>query len=501
MESQMRYALSSSFNDTDRQKLKDKKWPSLVPFEQEVLAGLAEGSCKTTFHLPGSGIASQFFDECSGPNGLPVCLLNCFASEGDNAGDALFVVHKLSQWLDLLPENKTTLPPHDVWRAPSSWCLLYGNESGGEPLRVMMDWPRSSVSQSMCIMDVTVTCPNFVDMEMFDYWIQGLSIAQTCSVLASDPSMDEFSLTGNMLTSHVRDHFTHFALLESGLRHPELFLQACAYRQLPVATRKHLVQKYYSIDEHLLRELVGRKLSAKTRRELSEIAERCDLRVRSCKRQFDNLLCVARRTEDLPGRLVDNIKTHFLLPDFLCECYAAVVFILNNRFDVQKRSLAYITFGDLVYCAGQLMSQWTTLAKDTKSDAAAAVDLDLQFFHDLREVKSLAEKKEYLDKHKTLVARALYEAKATHIPSTLDTNFKSISKAIITIACGLTHAKEMRDFFLDIVEKLIEPMRVLGWPPNEVKLFFDAYGSAASHVPPTKSIVSAKSMLRYASKA
>ncbi|THD22455.1 Acidic fibroblast growth factor intracellular-binding protein [Fasciola hepatica] len=272
--------------------------------------------------------------------------------------------------------------------------------SGDRELHVM-EWPRSNIAQSMCIMDVTVTCPNFVDMDMFNYWIQGFSVAQTCSVLISDPSVEEFSITANMLTSHVRDHFTQFALIESGLRHPESFLQACAYRQLPITTRKQLVQKYYSIDEHLLRELVGRKLSAKTRRDLSEIAERCDLRVRSCKRQFDNLLCVARRTEDLPGRLVDNIKTHFLLPDWLCECYAAVVFILTNRFDVQKRSLAYITFGDLVYCAGQLMSQWTTLVRDTRGDASATVDLDLQFFHDLREIKPLAEKKDYLDKHKT----------------------------------------------------------------------------------------------------
>lgn len=39
----------------------------------------------------------------------------------------------------------------------------------------VMDWPRSNVTQSMCMMDVTVTCPNLVDMEMFDYWVQGFS--------------------------------------------------------------------------------------------------------------------------------------------------------------------------------------------------------------------------------------------------------------------------------------------------------------------------------------
>ncbi|KAA0197622.1 hypothetical protein FBUS_06093 [Fasciolopsis buskii] len=130
-ESQLRYAFTESFNATDRQALETKKWPALIQYKQEVLSGLAGGTCKTTYHLPGGGVASRFFDECSGPNGIPVCLLNCFASEGDNAGDALYVVHKLSQWLNLMPEDKLASAAHEVWRAPSSWCLLYGSDRDG----------------------------------------------------------------------------------------------------------------------------------------------------------------------------------------------------------------------------------------------------------------------------------------------------------------------------------------------------------------------------------
>lgn len=131
MESQLRYAFTESFKDADRQALETRKWPALIQYKQKVLSGSAEGTCKTTYHLPGGGVASRLFDECSGPNGIPVCLLNCFASEGDNAGDALYVVHKLSQWLNLMPEDKLASAAHDVWRAPSSWCLLYGNDRDG----------------------------------------------------------------------------------------------------------------------------------------------------------------------------------------------------------------------------------------------------------------------------------------------------------------------------------------------------------------------------------
>ncbi|CAH8450846.1 unnamed protein product [Dicrocoelium dendriticum] len=289
-----------------------------------------------------------------------------------------------------------------------------------------------------------------------------------------------------MLETHVFDHYAQFSSLETGLRSPDTFMQSCAYQQLPISTRKALVVKYYSVDERLLRELVGRKLSSKTRRELSDIAERCELRLPSCKRQFDNLLFVARRTEDLPGHLVDNIQSLFLLPTDLSESYAAVVFITTNRFEVLKRSLSYITFADLTYCAGQLLSNWCAIAKEPKGDAPSGVELDLHFFHDLKECKLLAEKKELLDRHRTLVIRALNETKDVKIISSLDTNFKHISKAVITIACGLSQARETQDLLVDIVEKLVEPMRALSWPAKDVKQFFEAYGKSATLLPPAK---------------
>ncbi|KAF6775220.1 hypothetical protein AHF37_05152 [Paragonimus kellicotti] len=519
------------------------------------------------------------------------------------------------------------------------------------------------------MLDVTVSSPSLVDMEIFDFWIEGYSIKEVRCKLAATSCAKEFAMSARMLETHIRDHYAQFSVLEAGLRYPNTFVQACAYNQLSLSARKQMVQKfevlkrslsyitfgdltycagqlmshwstltkgvdldlqffqdlkecklliekkeylvrhklYYSVEERLLRELVGRKLSNKTRRELSELAERCELRLPSCKRQFDNLVCVARRTEDLSGRLVDNIQALFLLPRWLSEFYAAVVFIITNRiptvltrfcldmylssvylhnatlldaafvfslrltfrdrFEVLKRSLSYITFGDLTYCAGQLMSHWSTLTK--------GVDLDLQFFQDLKECKLLIEKKEYLVRHKLyysveerllrelvgrklsnktrrelselaercelrlpsckrqfdnlvcvarrtedlsgrlvdniqalfllprwlsefyaavvfiitknrLVTRALHETKDVRIVGMLDANFKPISKAVISIACGLSQAREMHDLFLDIVEKLIEPMRSLGWPADEVRLFFNAYGSSAALLPPAK---------------
>ncbi|CAH8443667.1 unnamed protein product [Schistosoma turkestanicum] len=201
---------------------------------------------------------------------------------------------------------------------------------------------------SCSLVDVTVTSPSFVDMEMFDLWVHGRTISQACSIMAQSPSVDEYGMTNDMLAAHVRDHFAQFTLLESGLRHPNSFMQDCAYHQLTPETRKQLI--------HL-------RLSNKSRRELADIAERCELQLRSCKRQFDNLSCVARRTEDLPGPLTDNIKNCFLLPEWLAECYAAVIFITSNRFETSKKCLSYLTFENLAYCASQLMTHWSTSSK------------------------------------------------------------------------------------------------------------------------------------------
>ncbi|CAH8474186.1 unnamed protein product [Schistosoma bovis] len=94
---------------------------------------------------------------------------------------------------------------------------------------------------SCSLVDVTVTSPSFVDMEMFYLWVHGRTISQACTIMAQSPSVEEYGMTNDMLAAHVRDHFAQFTLLESGLRHPNSFMQDCAYHQLTPETRKQLI--------------------------------------------------------------------------------------------------------------------------------------------------------------------------------------------------------------------------------------------------------------------
>lgn len=56
----------------------------------------------------------------------------------------------------------------------------------------------------------------------------------------------------------------------------------------------------------------------------------------------------------------------------------------------------------------------------------------------------------------------------------LDANFRSYWRALITIACNLHRNRELRDLFVDLCEKLIEPWRQNCWTREQVNKFLSA---------------------------
>lgn len=61
---------------------------------------------------------------------------------------------------------------------------------------------------------------------------------------------------------------------------------------------------------------------------------------------------------------------------------------------------------------------------------------------------------------------------------------KSISRNIINVAYGLNHSKEMRDLFLDIVEKVIEPFKCIKLNHSDVNVFLKNYREAPQLIEP-----------------
>lgn len=60
------------------------------------------------------------------------------------------------------------------------------------------------------------------------------------------------------------------------------------------------------------------------------------------------------------------------------------------------------------------------------------------------------------------------------------------SRTLINLAYGLNHNKELRDLFIDLVEKYIEPCKQLQWSLSDMKAFLEAYADAGCQLDITK---------------
>ena len=65
-------------------------------------------------------------------------------------------------------------------------------------------------------------------------------------------------------------------------------------------------------------------------------------------------------------------QNHLTVYTFVClflsfRQYAATVFIVNNRFEMGKKKLAYLTFDDLVHCANEMIATWSNSSKGIRS--------------------------------------------------------------------------------------------------------------------------------------
>lgn len=50
-----------------------------------------------------------------------------------------------------------------------------------------------------------------------------------------------------------------------------------------------MVERYHELDDSVLREIFGKKMTSKTRKDLDDVSELTRVPLRSCRRQYDNI--------------------------------------------------------------------------------------------------------------------------------------------------------------------------------------------------------------------
>jgi len=323
----------------------------------------------------------------------------------------------------------------------------------------------------MSVVDVFVGNYPQIDWDLYSLWVEGLTVSEAIQTLKEKGVITgQTNLEVELLVCDLNDNYRLFSLWEAMLHQPIMFSEQLVY-QIDCETQNVLVEKYYDLDSQVVREILGRKLTGRLRKDLDEVSEKTGVSLKSCRRQFDNIKRVHRVVEEMPGVFQANIKAQFLLPDYLAEKYSVLVFVACHRFEAAKKKLSFLTFEDFSLVCKEVMTNWTLHGQHVDESGEPVLDKD--FFYNLRDLKMLAEKEK---EHRYAVCQILGKANlGQRSMSEIEANFKTLNKNLLNIGMNLYNNKEVKDLFVNVVDKVVEPVRQCRLSMEDLSLFLTTY--------------------------
>ena len=323
---------------------------------------------------------------------------------------------------------------------------------------------------------VCFTDPLMVDMILFREWLVGTSQQDSAKKLAITCMQSVGDIPFTILVQEVQEQYILFQSLEQFLRSP-LLLNTPMLCSLSPKIKEELIESYYEFDKEVMREILGKKMSTKLRKDMDDVSEKTGISLRSCQRQFDNVKNILKNHEDMESGLTDVLTKHYVFSDSLVTKYYPLISIFIIRFETTKKRLLYLTFDDIIICTEYIFESWRSVT-DIHLAAEKHVDvdeIDRNFLQELRDMRSIALEKDFQDLHKSLVLSRVEQQVCTlHFAKSVDANFRIISRNLFTLGAGLSQSKDFRDFFNDVVEKLIEPIKQFEWSQKELDVLLTA---------------------------
>ncbi|KAG0263696.1 hypothetical protein BG011_008299 [Mortierella polycephala] len=313
---------------------------------------------------------------------------------------------------------------------------------------------------------VTTSSAVVLDESTLQLWLLGHNVDQ--ATVLRMPAVKP-AVPSRVLKSYITSQYRTYEMMHHYLHHPRHFAGQFMF-PLSQSAKQHLIEMYYSFDESVVREILGKKLNSRTRKDLDEVHEKTGVKLASCRRQFDNLKRVMKKVEDAEGRtLIQDIKHQFLLPHHLARQYAHILFIADNRLDTFRKRLLCYQFQDFEYCGEVFMQHWTASTTDTLPE------FDPRLSQDARDLKSLLlNDRAVLDEIRNRVSNNLGQSAHPPVMERIQNNFKVVLRNILSVGCMVNQQKEVRNIFAEIVDKLVDPFLQVGWSPVDMELFFDS---------------------------
>ena len=180
----------------------------------------------------------------------------------------------------------------------------------------------------MGTVDIFIGNNLIIDFDIYAYWTNGYTVDECKDqILKRDAVARDTSEI--IVENDIVNFYCVFNKLEQYLHAPPRLKEQLLFQISHEDTEK-LIVKYYQYDTRVMRELLGYKLTQRQRKDLDDLCEKTGYRVKSVRRQFDNLRRITRCIEDLKGTLIDNIIENFCLPNKMAEW----VKVLRFKFDI-----------------------------------------------------------------------------------------------------------------------------------------------------------------------
>ena len=210
----------------------------------------------------------------------------------------------------------------------------------------------------------------------------------------------------------------------------------------------HHLFRYFSLDEAVVRELVGRRLVGKTRRDMDDISKRTMVPLASGRRHFDNLCAVMKTIEESPSNLFTLVKRKFLLPPELIHCYVVALFLNYHQIDVNSQPTVEGMALDVVLeCTNTIIRCWSIEKCSLAFDSAIA--------HDMRDLKTALWNTQ--SEWTSIISNRVSESIKSRLIDA-ESAIVHIIQSALQIGSGLLNTREVRDLLVDIIDSVSYPL-------------------------------------------
>ncbi|GCC43144.1 hypothetical protein chiPu_0026926, partial [Chiloscyllium punctatum] len=137
-----------------------------------------------------------------------------------------------------------------------------------------------------------------------DLSLRSVPVSDAVSIRIQSGILEQTGATPDVLESDTMDHYRAFQMLERLLHSPPRLINQLLF-QIPPPMQAMLIEKYYTFDEPFVREVLGKKLSKGTKKDLDDVSAKTGITLKSCRRQITNSPNLAethlKHEDHLPG--------------------------------------------------------------------------------------------------------------------------------------------------------------------------------------------------------